>query len=264
MRIALGLEYDGSKFFGWQSQPCGNTVQDVLEGAIARIADRELRVQCAGRTDAGVHALAQVVHFDTPVERPLNAWVRGVNRHLPAAAAVRWARPVADEFDARRLARSRSYAYVLLDGPVRPGLYAGRVGWFHHPLDDERIRAAAALLLGEHDFSAFRSSECQARSPVRTLYEIRVSRHGAHLLLLFRANAFLHHMVRNLVGALVQVGRGARPVRWAAELLAGRDRRLGAPTFAAGGLYLAGVEYDAHWGLPGGTRLILPAVLGAP
>ncbi|OIP07749.1 MAG: tRNA pseudouridine(38-40) synthase TruA [Betaproteobacteria bacterium CG2_30_68_42] len=261
MRIALGLEYDGSGFFGWQSQPCGNTVQDEIERAIACIAGRPLRVHCAGRTDAGVHALAQVVHFDTPAERPLAAWVRGVNSHLPAAVAVRWAQPVADDFDARRCAISRSYCYVLLAGPVRPGLDARRVGWYHRPLDVERMRAACAALAGEHDFSAFRSSECQARSPVRTLHEIRLSEHGPYLLFVLRANAFLHHMVRNIVGALVQVGRGARPVQWTAELLASHDRRLGAATFSPAGLYLARVEYAPQWKVPGGARLVLPVEL---
>ncbi len=258
MRIALGLEYDGSAFFGWQSQPCGNTVQDVLEQAIGRIGRAPVRVHCAGRTDAGVHALSQVVHFDTAAERPLEAWVRGVNAHLPASVAVRWARRVTEEFHARYAAISRGYCYVLYCAPVRPALDARRVGWVHHRLDADAMREAAACLAGEHDFSAFRSAQCQARSPVRTLHEVAVSEHGSHVLIALRANAFLHHMVRNIVGALVQVGRGRRPVRWVGDLLASGDRSLGAPTFAACGLYLCRVEYAANWDLPGAARPVMP------
>ncbi|MDP2809028.1 MAG: tRNA pseudouridine(38-40) synthase TruA [Rhodocyclaceae bacterium] len=250
MRIALGVEYDGAVFAGWQSQPHGNTVQDVLESALAVIADRPTRVICAGRTDAGVHALAQVVHFDTDADRPESAWVRGVNAHLPRTVAVRWARPVGEDFHARFSARSRSYRYVLLNRPVRPAILSGRVGWFHSPLDMEAMAAAATFLLGEHDFSAFRAAECQAKSPVKTLYSACIFRENDVIVFDLRANAFLHHMVRNLVGALVFVGKGRFAPEWIAELLEGRDRSRSAPTFDAAGLYFTGVEYSPEWNLP--------------
>lgn len=262
MRIALGLEYDGAAFSGWQSQPGGNTVQDALEAALARVACAPVRVACAGRTDAGVHALAQVVHFDATAMRPDSAWVRGVNAHLPNAVAVRWARPVADDFHARFAARSRAYRYVLLNRPERPGLFAGKVGWCHRLLDVGAMRAAAACLIGEHDFSSFRAAECQAKSPVKFMQRFEIAREGDCVLFDCQANAFLHHMVRNLVGALVYVGMGRQAPEWLAELLAARDRRLGAPTFAADGLYLAAVEYDPAWGLPAAGRII--AVPPAP
>ncbi|OHC60340.1 MAG: tRNA pseudouridine(38-40) synthase TruA [Rhodocyclales bacterium RIFCSPLOWO2_02_FULL_63_24] len=261
MRIALGLEYEGSGFCGWQSQAGGGAVQNVLESALSIVADAPTRVVCAGRTDAGVHALAQVVHFDTEAVRSDTAWVRGVNAHLPASVAVRWAQPVSSEFHARFSARGRHYRYLLLNRPERPGLMARRVGWFHRPLDVEAMAAAASLLLGEHDFSAFRAVECQAKSPVKILRSAGIARHGDLLVFDFEANAFLHHMVRNLVGALVYVGKGAHPPVWLAELLAGRDRARAAPTFEACGLYFAGVDYDPVWRLKvgaGETALILP------
>lgn len=250
MRLALGLEYDGRAFHGWQTQPGGDTVQDALEAALSRIAARPVRVLCAGRTDAGVHATAQVVHFDTDAERPDEAWVRGVNALLPAGVAVRWGRRVDPGFHARFAARGRRYRYLLLARAQRPGLWAGRVGWFHRPLDLAAMQDAAGRLLGEHDFSAFRAAECQARSPVKHLREARVTRRGDLVCFDFEASAFLHHMVRNLVGSLVYVGKGAHPPAWIETLLAARERRLAAPTFAADGLYLAGVTYEPHWGLP--------------
>lgn len=250
VRIALGLEYHGACFRGWQSQPGGGTVQDALQAALGRIAGQAVQVTCAGRTDAGVHASAQVVHFDTELARPLTAWVRGVNSFLPPTVAVCWAQPVSDDFHARYSARARLYRYVLLNRPQRPGLSASSVGWYHRPLDAAAMQAGAELLLGEHDFSAFRAADCQARSPVRTMYHARVSRHGEHLLLDFEANAFLHHMVRNLVGSLVYVGQGKQAPAWMAALLACRDRTQAAPTFAAAGLYLIGVRYDPAWQLP--------------
>jgi tRNA pseudouridine38-40 synthase len=262
MRIALGLEYDGSAFCGWQSQAGGGAVQDALEAALSIVADRPTRVVCAGRTDAGVHALAQVVHFDTDAVRPDTAWVRGVNAHLPPSVAVRWAQPVAEEFHARFSALGRRYRYLLLNRGERPGLMARRVGWCHRPLDVDVMAAAAALLLGEHDFSAFRSVECQAKSPIKTLRRADVARHGDLLVFDFEASAFLHHMVRNLVGALVYVGKGAHPPAWMGELLAARDRARAAPTFEACGLYFAGVDYDPVWQLrvgAGKTALILPS-----
>ena len=267
MRIALGLEYDGSGFCGWQSQAGGGSVQDALESALAAVADAPTRVACAGRTDAGVHALSQVVHFDTDAVRPDTAWVRGVNAHLPSGVAVRWAQPVPDEFHARFSALGRRYRYLLLNRGERPGLMAGRVGWFHRPLDADAMAQAAGLLLGEHDFSAFRAAECQAKSPVKTLRRADVARHGELLVFDFEASAFLHHMVRNLVGALVYVGKGAHPPAWLGELLAGRDRARAAPTFDASGLYFAGVDYDPCWNLKAGagdTASMLPIAVLNP
>ena len=261
MRIAIGLEYDGSGFCGWQSQAGGGAVQDALEAALAVVADAPVRTVCAGRTDAGVHALVQVVHFDTEAVRPDTAWVRGVNAHLPASVAVRWSQAVPDEFHARFSARGRRYRYLLLNRAERPGLMAHRVGWFHRPLDVDAMAAAAGLLLGEHDFSAFRSVECQAKSPVKTLRRADVTMHGDLLVFEFEASAFLHHMVRNLVGTLVYVGKGAHPPEWVGDILAGRDRARAAPTFEACGLYFAGVDYDLAWQLKvgaGDTALILP------
>ena len=261
MRIALGVEYDGSGFCGWQTQPEGCAVQDRLEAALAQIAGlpvAAIATICAGRTDAGVHALAQLVHFDCAVERPASAWVRGVNALLPRAVAVTWMKPVADTFHARFSATARRYRYVLLNHAVRPAADAGRAGWFHVPLDVERMRAAAGCLLGEHDFSAFRSSQCQAKSPVRTLKHLEISAQGPYVMFDLCANGFLHHMVRNLVGSLIYVGCGRQEVSWMTALLAQRDRTLAAPTFDAAGLYLTGVEYDASWQLPQRERVQSP------
>jgi len=260
MRLALGLEYDGSRFIGWQTQPGGGTVQDALEQALGVIAGEPLTVTCAGRTDRGVHARAQVVHFDTQASRPLSAWVRGVNALLPGGAAVLWAKGVDAEFHARYRAVSRSYRYVLLNRPVRPALATGRVGWTHAPLDAEAMREAAAFLLGEHDFSAFRSAECQAKTPIRRLHRLDITRSGERIDIVVKANAFLHHMVRNLVGALVHVGRGKERPEWVRAVLDSRDRRRAAPTFSSAGLYLEAVEYDAHWGLP--VHALAPLALG--
>jgi len=250
MRIALGLEYDGSQFCGWQCQPSGGSIQDALETALSKIGSSDIRTITAGRTDAGVHALHQVVHFDTGATRPASAWVRGVNSLLPDSVAVLWAHPVPDDFHARYGAIERCYVYLLLNHPVRPGLHSGKLGWFHQPLDLSKMQQAADLILGEHDFSSFRAAECQATSPVRRLNKIQISQHGDIIAFELRANAFLHHMVRNLVGCLVYVGKGKHPPEWLLTLLGARNRSLAAPTFAASGLYLAGVAYDAKWGLP--------------
>jgi tRNA pseudouridine38-40 synthase len=260
MRIVLGLEYAGTAFHGWQSQPDGRTIQDHLERALAAIAGEPIGVAAAGRTDAGVHATSQVVHFDAPVERPDTAWIRGVNTHLPHDIAVRWAQPVAREFHARFAATGRHYTYLLAVGAVRPALLAGRVGWYHRPLDADAMACAAQSLVGTHDFSAFRAAQCQARSPVKTLAALVVAPDGEFIRFDFSANAFLHHMVRNIVGALVAVGDGKAAEHWPAELLAGRDRTRAAPTFAPDGLYLTGAEYGPEWGLPATRRPVrLPA-----
>ena len=258
-RIALGIEYDGAAFQGWQSQPHGNSVQDMLERALSEVAGEPLRVVCAGRTDAGVHALNQVVHFDCPVARPDTAWVRGSNALLPPQIAVRWAQTVDDRFHARFDAISRSYCYLLYNHPVRPAIQHGRVGWHHRPLDADALPRAAQALLGEHDFSAFRASECQARSPVKIMHRAGVRRQGDMFVFEFRASAFLQHMVRNIVGGLVYVGIGRQPPESIAELLAGRDRTRAAPTFSPAGLYFSGVEYAPHWRIPAAESIILPS-----
>jgi tRNA pseudouridine38-40 synthase len=250
LRIALGIEYDGAPFCGWQTQPGGGSVQDALEAALARFADAGIAVVAAGRTDAGVHATAQVVHFDAPVDRAIASWVRGTNTYLPPALRVLWACGVADDFHARYSATARTYDYLLLNEAVAPAVLHGKVGWYHRPLDLERMRAAATVVVGEHDFSAFRDAQCQAKSPVRLLHSTQVTLRGNLFQFRFTANAFLHHMVRNLVGCLVQVGAGKQEPAWMAHLLAARERRNAAPTFAPDGLYLSGIDYDGRFGLP--------------
>lgn len=250
MRIALGLEYDGSKFCGWQSQADGCAVQDSLERALQKLANHPLRVSAAGRTDTGVHALSQVAHFDTATQRPMTAWVRGVNAHLPESMRVLWAQEVDPRFHARFDAEKRSYQYLLVNHPVAPAVMAGKVGWFHLPLDLEVMQAAASNLIGEHDFSAFRAAECQAKSPIKTMVRAAIRQESHHFIFEFCANAFLHHQVRNMVGALVYIGKGKYSPEYMAELLEKRDRKLSPPTFSPAGLYLTGVGYDAQWGLP--------------
>ena len=249
-RIALGIGYRGGAYHGWQSQPDGRTVQDQLEMALSQFAGVAVATVCAGRTDTGVHALNQVVHLDAPVERDAYAWLRGSNRYLPADIALQWCRPVAGDFHARYSARGRRYVYLLLESPVRPALESGLVGWVFRPLDGEAMRAAAALLVGEHDFTSFRSADCQAVSPVRRINRIAIARHGAYWRLDFDGIAFLHHMVRNIMGCLVAVGQGSRTPAWLAAVLAARSRDAAAPTFAPEGLYFAGPYYDAVHGLP--------------
>jgi len=260
LRIALGIEYDGGPFCGWQTQPGGGAAQDALEGALARFADAEVGVVAAGRTDAGVHATAQVVHFDAPVERAIASWVRGTNTYLPPALRVLWACSVGDDFHARYSAKARTYDYVLLNDPVAPAVLHGKVGWYHRPLDLEAMRTAAGMVEGEHDFSAFRDAQCQAKTPVRLLHAARVTLDGNLFGFRFTANAFLHHMVRNLVGSLVHIGAGKQAPSWMEELLASRDRRNAAPTFAPDGLYLSGIDYDGRFGLP--RFRVPPPILG--
>lgn len=250
MRVALGIAYRGSAYHGWQSQPDGRTVQDRLERALGAFADRPIGTLCAGRTDAGVHALNQVVHFDTDVVRAEEAWVRGGNRYLPSDIAVQWCRFVPDAFHSRASARGRRYAYVLLESRVRPALEAGQVGWTYRRLDGDSMRSAAETLLGTHDFSAFRSSECQSPTPVKTLRAATIERHGDYWRFDFDADAFLHHMIRNLMGALIAVGSGERDGAWLAAVLAGRDRSLAAATFSPDGLYFLGPYYDAGHAIP--------------
>ncbi len=250
MRVALGVSYRGTAYQGWQSQPGGQTVQDRLEAALASFLDAPVRVMCAGRTDAGVHALNQVVHLDTDAQREPFSWVRGTNRFLPDDIAVQWCRPVEERFHARNSALGRRYVYVMRESPVRPALEAGLAGWSVRALVGEAMQTAAQLLIGEHDFSAFRSAECQAASPVKTLRRIHIERRGAYWRFEFEASAFLHHMVRNILGCLVAVGAGTRDARWLAGVLAARDRSLAAPTFPADGLYFVGPYYDPALALP--------------
>jgi tRNA pseudouridine38-40 synthase len=250
MRIALGIEYDGAAYCGWQSQPDGRTVQDVLQIALSQIAGETISVIAAGRTDTGVHAAEQVIHFDTQTLRPLTAWVRGANALLPSAVAVLWAHAVDDEFHARFSAQARSYRYYLYCRPVRSALQHGKVGWFHQSLDVDKMQEAARFLVGEHDFSAFRASACQAKSPIKTLTELSIRQQGNLISLDLTANAFLHHMVRNIVGCLVYVGKGKHPPEWILQVLEGRERSQAAPTFAPDGLYLRRITYDKKWNLP--------------
>jgi tRNA pseudouridine38-40 synthase len=251
--VALGISYNGQPYQGWQSQLSGQTVQDRLEAALARFTTQKTSTLCAGRTDAGVHGLMQVVHFDTAVERSPSAWVRGTNSFLPRDIAIQWACPVPDAFHCRASALSRRYAYILLESQVRPSLEAGRVGWAFRPLALAPMQQAAELLLGEHDFSSFRASACQALSPIKHLQRLAIMRRGAYWRFEFEANAFLHHMIRNLMGCLIAVGQGQYPPAWITQVLQARDRKVAAPTFSPDGLYFLGPRYAPHWGLPEST-----------
>jgi tRNA pseudouridine38-40 synthase len=251
--VALGISYNGQPYQGWQSQLSGQTVQDRLEAALARFTTQKTSTLCAGRTDAGVHGLMQVVHFDTAVERSPSAWVRGTNSFLPRDIAIQWACPVPDAFHCRASALSRRYAYILLESQVRPSLEAGRVGWAFRPLALAPMQQAAELLLGEHDFSSFRASACQALSPIKHLQRLAITRRGAYWRFEFEANAFLHHMIRNLMGCLIAVGQGQYPPAWITQVLQARDRKVAAPTFSPDGLYFLGPRYAPHWGLPEST-----------
>jgi tRNA pseudouridine38-40 synthase len=255
-RWALGLSYDGSRYLGWQRQSTdqGPTVQGTLENALNRLANQPSypcpSVVAAGRTDTGVHALMQVVHWDAPCDRPASSWVRGTNAFLPSDMAIQWALPVSNDFHARHQAKRRRYVYILLESPVRPALESHRVGWVFTPLDRKLMEQAAQCLVGEHDFSAFRSIQCQAKTPIRSLYRLEIMRQGPYWSFIFEANAFLHHMVRNLMGALIYIGQGRYALSWLHEVLQSRDRALAAPTFSPAGLYFMGPVYDVHWGLP--------------
>lgn len=250
VKIALGIEYDGASFCGWQSQASGCGVQDILQRALGTIAGGPIQIHAAGRTDSGVHALNQVVHFETSTVRPSTAWVRGVNALLPRSVRVQWASEVAADFHARFSARRRHYKYVIYNAPVASALLYAKAGWFHAPLNVTAMQRAAEYLIGRHDFSSFRAAECQARSPVKELGRLTVERHGKILLLDFEADAFLHHMVRNIVGALVYVGAGRQPAEWLDTLLRAKDRTAAAPTFDPAGLYLTGVDYPSAFALP--------------
>ena len=253
MRVALGIAYRGTAYRGWQSQPCGQTVQDRVDAALSSFSDQPVRCVCAGRTDAGVHALNQVVHLDTPLGRDSESWVRGTNRFLPDDIAVQWCRFVPDSFHSRANALGRRYAYVLLESRVRPALEAGHVGWTFRPLEAQAMIEAARRVVGEHDFSAFRSAECQAPSPVKTLRSLQIERRGDYWRFDFDGDAFLHHMIRNLMGCLVAVGTGARDAAWMGDVLASKDRARAAATFSPEGLHFLGPYYDAVHAIPDRT-----------
>ena len=256
MRLALGLEYDGGGFSGWQRLSAAGTLagdgslQTALEIALSKVAAAPIDTVCSGRTDAGVHARCQVVHFDTGATRDARGWILGTTANLPPTLAVRWCVPVANDFNARFSARARRYRYRILNRSARPGLERQYLGWERMPLDADAMRAAAQALPGERDFSAFRSAQCQATHARRNLQDISVTRVGDEVVVEVQANAFLHHMVRNIVGSLLMVGRGERPVAWIAELLEGRDRTVAGPTAPSAGLLFLGPKYPRHWGLP--------------
>ena len=250
MRIALGVEYDGSAFSGWQFQEHSPSVQEAVEKALSVVADGPVRVICAGRTDSGVHATEQVIHFDTEVERSMRSWVYGANANLPKEVVILWATPISDEFHARFSAVRRRYRYVIYNRNVRPTFLAWRTTWHYRSLDEERMAEAAQSLLGEHDFSSYRAVGCQARSPVRTVHRLEVTRKNELVFIDIEANAFLHHMVRNIAGVLMAIGAGEQPVTWAREVLEHCDRTLGGVTAPPSGLYLTRVDYPVEFELP--------------
>jgi tRNA pseudouridine38-40 synthase len=259
MRIVLGVEYDGRHFHGWQTQKENlPTVQDVLEAGLSRVAAAPVKLVCAGRTDAGVHACGQVVHFDTEVQRSERAWVFGTNANIHDAISVQWARPVSGEFHARFSARRRRYRYVIINRPVRSSFAAGRVVWDHRRLDEQRMQQAARYLIGEHDFSAYRAMACQAHSPVRKVTHLDVQREDDLIIIDIEANAFLHHMVRNVAGVLMAIGAGEQAIDWSRKVLETRDRTRGGVTAPPHGLYFMAVEYPSEFGIPqlSKTRLV--------
>ncbi len=250
MRIALGLEYDGTLFHGWQSQGGKRTVQDAMTEAVSQVADEPVTLICAGRTDAGVHAAQQVVHFDTTASRSERAWVMGTQIHLPPDCAIHWAKPVPDHFHARFSAYARHYQYTIYNAPTRSALYRHRALWHYRPLDEQRMQQAAHFLLGEHDFSSFRGSDCQSKTPFRDVQRLTVTRRGVWVEVDIVANAFLQHMVRNIVGVLIKIGECERPVTWMQDVLAARDRRCAAMTAAPQGLCLMAVHYPPMFNIP--------------
>ncbi|HEX7339699.1 MAG TPA: tRNA pseudouridine(38-40) synthase TruA [Rhodanobacteraceae bacterium] len=264
MRLALGIEYDGTDFMGWQRLSHGPSVQAAVEQALSFVAATPIDVTCAGRTDTGVHAHCQVVHFDTDVTRSLRGWALGACSNLPKSIAVLWAQPMPDNFNARFDARARRYRYTILNRPIRVALEARYVTWERLPLDAQAMHEAAQALVGEHDFTSFRAISCQARHPRRNVHAIAVWREDERVIVEVQANAFLHHMVRNIVGSLLLVGRGEQPRGWIAQLLAARNREIAGPTAPASGLTFVGPRYPAHWGLPDAVTLQAPTPVGNP
>ena len=258
MRYALALEYDGGPYFGWQTQRQTPTVQSCVEQALSKVADGPVQVVCAGRTDTGVHALRQVVHFDCQVERDPRAWVLGCNSHLPDSITVLWARPVNDDFHARFSAITRTYQYRIYNRWVRPALQRNLTAWVRHPLNEKKMDAAAQCLLGEHDFSAFRASGCQANHPVREITAVNVRRDNEIVIIDITANSYLYHMVRNVAGALIEVGKGELSPDDILNLLHGKDRARAPMTAPASGLYLVAVRYPEEFGLPAAGDVLFP------
>jgi len=250
MKIAAGVEYDGARYCGWQIQKHATSVQECVESALSAVADHPLAVTCAGRTDAGVHALHQVIHFESEAARPLHAWVLGANTHLPADVSLTWAKSVPADFHARYTATSRVYQYLILNRTARPGLDQARVTWECRPLDAEKMARAALSLIGEHDFTSYRATSCQAKSPVRNVMSLSVERRNEQVLIIIEANAFLHHMVRNIAGVLMAIGMGKQAPGWEREVLAAQSRERGGVTAAPDGLYLVGVNYPEKYGIP--------------
>lgn len=250
MRIALGIEYDGANYYGWQRQKEVISVQQKLEEALSLIANHPVIVNCAGRTDSGVHGTGQVVHFESDANRKDVAWTLGVNANLPSDIAVRWVKQVDDTFHARFSATARRYRYIIYNAPFRPGILAGGLSHYHHPLDEQLMQVAGQYIIGEHDFTSFRALHCQANNPRRTIEYLNITRRASFIIIDIKANAFLHHMVRNIAGSLIEVGRGKQPVDWLARLLTVKDRAQAAATAKPGGLYLVEVDYPAQFGLP--------------
>jgi tRNA pseudouridine38-40 synthase len=250
MIIALGVEYLGTRYCGWQRQTHSPSVQQYVEEALSRVANHPVSVYCAGRTDTGVHATGQVIHFETSAERPEKAWRMGGNAHLPDDISIQWAKPVSDDFHARFSAISRRYRYVILNAPARPAILTGQVTWVREPLDEVSMHQAAQLLVGEQDFSSFQAASCQSPTPFRNVFNVKVERKNEFVVLDITANAFLHHMVRNIAGTLIEVGRGNKAIEWVGDLLQQRDRTLAAPTAAPDGLYFVQANYPGHFALP--------------
>lgn len=257
MRIALGIEYDGNGFYGWQQQPELVTVQGSLQEALSTVANEPIFLQCAGRTDAGVHATGQVVHFDTRAKRHLDAWVYGTNAQLPKGISVRWSRHVDFSFHARFKAISRRYRYVIFNHPVRPAILHARTSWHYYPLDVDRMRTAASFLIGEQDFSSFRAAKCNAKTPNRNIIDFSIERQGDYVIFEIEANAFLHHMVRNIAGVLMKIGAGFKEVGWMQEVIEARSRQAAAETAPPGGLYLMRVKYPEPYIFPNSEQLFL-------
>ncbi|EKD70602.1 MAG: hypothetical protein ACD_46C00484G0020 [uncultured bacterium] len=257
MRVALGVEYNGHEYYGWQAQRGLPTIQETLQTALAKIANEDIFLHCAGRTDAGVHATGQVVHFDTRAKRHVDAWIWGTNTHLPPSIVVRWARHVDYHFHARFKATARRYRYVIYNHPIRPGIMSERVTWHYYPLDIERMREAAKYLIGEQDFSSFRAAECNSKSPMRNVTEVDIRRYGDLVIFEIEANAFLHHMVRNIAGVLMKIGSRYKEPIWMKEVLDAKSRRAAAETAPSGGLYLINVRYAEPYTFPLTNQMIL-------
>ena len=250
MRIALGVEYDGREFYGWQRQPDMRTVQDCVESALSHVADEPVTIYCAGRTDTGVHATGQVIHFDTDADRPARAWLFGAISKLPKDVTILWSKEVNEDFHARFSAHTRRYRYLIFNSPQRPGILIGCISWHYRPLDVELMSKAAEHLVGKHDFTSFRAMGCQSNTPERTVHHLTVTRKDNLIIIDIKANAFLHHMVRNIAGVLMTIGSKERPVDWVEEVLAGKDRSEGGITAPPYGLYMVEVKYPDHFEIP--------------